>query len=249
MSKFSEALQKRRSNDGARPLGFGSRDRKKERALLLGAAASDQGQAKAALEAGCDFVLISASDGTSAANAAKGLEGIVGARVERLAADDLEALRESDVDFVAVSPANAPASAADEESLGLVLPAGTDEEEGALRARSSLNADAILVERETSSPTLAERLALVRVATLAGAPLLVPIAVDAPVADLRALRDSGAGAALVPGDTAATNLAALIERLEAVPPAKRRSEREQRGIAIVPSLAGGGSEVDEPEDE
>ena len=248
MSKLGEALQRKRRGEGGRAMGFGAAARSKERALLLGVIAASGDEAAAALKAGADFVTVTADDAASAAEQAKSIDGLVGAKLASFAIGELEALTDAGIDFVIADPATTAAAVADHEDLGLVLAANEADDESALRALAPLELDAVLVEAPIDGLSLARRISLSRVAMLAGAPLLVGVTAGASSAELEALREGGAGGVVAPLGSDAAVLAGLIQALEAVPPKSRR--HGGRGeLAIVPSSGRGDGEDDEHDHE
>ena len=247
MSKLSEALQRKRRGESARVMGFGTRAAEKDRALLLGvlgASASDAGEA---IDAGADFVALAAENADEAVATLDGLDGLIGAQLESLANEGIEAVEEAGADFVIVKPETAAAGIVDSD-LGLVLEVEEAWEEGPLRALAALSLDAVLVRAPVDDFTVARRISLSRVAALCGAPLLVTVALDISSADLAALREAGAGGVVPTEGTGADELAGLIEQLAAVPLRSAKGRSEGGGFAIVPS-AGTGGDGEEFEDD
>ena len=238
MSKLSEALQRKRRGESARVMGFGTRASEKDRALLLGVLAATTSEAAEALEAGADFVAVAAADADAAVAALGDLDGLLGAQVASLAAEGIEPLEGAGADFVLANPETATAGIVDSE-LGLVLEADEAWEDAPLRALAPLSLDAALVRAPVATFTVARRISLARVATLCGAPLLVTVNPGVATADLTALRESGAGGVVPPGGTPASELAGLIEQIEAVPLRSPR-KRSEGGFAIVPAPGAGG---------
>jgi len=246
VSKLSEALQRKRRGESARVMGFGTRAAAKDRALLLGVLGASASEAAEALEAGADFVAVAADDSDAAVEALGDLDGLRGAQVASLATEGIESLEDAGVDFVLADPTSAAAGVVDSE-LGLVLEVDEAWEEAPLRALAALSLDAVLVREPVEGFTVARRISLARAAALCGAPLIVTVGAEVTSADLGALRESGAGAVVPPQGTAAGELAALIEKLEAVPLHTPRKGNEG-GFALVPS-AGSGGDGEEFEDD
>ncbi len=247
MGRLGETLRRKQRSEGGR-LGFGTPARERRRALLLGALGGGAEEAAAALAAGADFAIVSAPDAESAVEAARGVEGLLGADVASLAAGSAPALREAGLDFVIADPQASAADVAGGEP-GLVLAADEAWEEARLRALATLGLDAALVRAPVGALTLARRISLTRVAMLCGAPLLVAVEPDAASADLTALRDGGAGGVVVPAGTSADALARLIERIETVPPRKRARRRDEDGIALVPAARGADGDGERDDDD
>ncbi len=247
MSKLSEALQRKRRGESARVMGFGTRAAAKDRALLLGVPGVSAKEAGAALEAGADFVAVNARNAAAAVKALDGLDGLLGAQAASLDADGVKTLEEAGADFVLADPESAAAGVVDSD-LGLVLEAEEAWEDAQLRALAPLSLDAVLVREPVERFTVARRISLARLATLCGAPLIVTVGADVSSADLAALRESGAGGVVPPAGTKAGKLAALIEKLEAVPLRSPR-KRTEGGFAIVPATSGGGDGEEPGEDD
>lgn len=247
MSKLSEALQRKRRGESARVMGFGARATEKDRALLLGVLGASADDAVEAIEAGGDFVALAAENAEEATAALDGLDGLIGAQLESLANEGIEAVEEAGADFVIAKPETAAAGIVDSD-LGLVLEVDEAWEEGPLRALAALSLDAVLVRAPVDDFTVARRISLSRVAALCGAPLLVTVALDISSADLEALRETGAGGVVPTEGTGADELAGLIEQLAAVPLRSTRGRSEGGGFAIVPS-AGTGGDGEEFEDD
>ena len=246
MSKLSEALQRKRRGESARTMGFGARAAGKDRALLLGVLGASASESGEALEAGADFVAVAADDADAAVEALGELTGLRGAQVSSLEAAGIEPLEEAGADFVVAKPDTAAAGVVDSE-LGLVLEADEAWEDAPLRALAPLSLDAVLIKEPVERYTVARRISLARVATLCGAPLLVTVGTDVTSADLGALRESGAGGVVAPPGTPASDLAGLIEQLEAVPLTSARKRSEGGGFAIVPATGavGDGEEIED----
>ncbi len=233
MSKLREALQQKRRGEG-RLLGFGTAARAKHRALLLGTLADSTSEAAEGLAAGADFATVRAVD-TDAAAAAGGLAGLAGADFASLTVADIASLGDAGVDFVIAVPETTAAEIV-EGDLGLVLAADEAWDDTRLRALAPLALDAVLVRTPVEGLTLARRISLARVAILCAAPLLVTVTPAARSAELAALRESGAGGVVVAGDTPASELAQLIEQIEAIP--TRSPRRGGEGdFAIVPAAS------------
>lgn len=95
---------------------------------------------------------------------------------------------------------------------------------------------------------LANQLGLVRLATFASTPLLATVPAKASVAELRVLRDSGAGGVIAPENASAAELKTLVKALIAVP-APKKARRDGAEMAIVPSSAAGHADQGEEEEE
>jgi 2-keto-3-deoxy-L-rhamnonate aldolase RhmA len=250
MSQLQKRIQRIQRREGP-AIGFGRVTREQPRAMALIAAVRNRAGAEQALEAGADAVMIVADE---AAAAARELDGVasekvaVGVRVPSLSAAQAEALLAAHCDFV-VSPMDATDSiAVDTEKMGQVVLASAELDDNILRALGPLGFDGLFIESSGGSMTLGQQLALVRIATFASTGLLVSVPANAPAAELRVLRDSGALAVVAPEGTSSDSLKALVEALKAVP-APRKGRREGNEMAIVPSAKVVAGDEDEGEEE
>ena len=206
-------------------MGFGVSAPGNERALLLGVFADSADDAEQMLAAGADFVTVTTTRPEDAAVVVKQLDGLVGLRLPEISAEDLDTLTAAGLDFVVVGPETTAAGVVDSEDLGLVLEADESADESQLRALASLELEGVLVGRPIEGFTLQRRILLTRIAMLCGAPLLVCVGPGATSAELGALRESGVSAVLLPAQTKASVVTALLEQLDAVSPRSRRSSR------------------------
>lgn len=253
MSQLQKAIIRTQRREVTGGLGFGQVRKEQPKAMLAGVAASGEAAAKALLAAGADLVLIRAKDAAGALKALKSVasgKSCVGVQVSALDAAGAEALHKAHCDFV-VSPLDSTAAAAlDPEKMGHVLIGSADLDDTTLRAMGPLGLDALYVELEAGAMTLASQLALVRLSSFSSTALLVAVNADAPIAELRVLRDSGVVAVIAPESTTVEQIESLIANLKAVPPPKK-NKREGAEMAIVPSMAskGGDGEVDDDDED
>jgi len=247
-------LQKRIARLGRREsngIGFSATTREKPRQLLLGTLAGDAAAAKAAAEAGADVVLIEAATATAAVpvvESLKGTKAVAGAVLPALDEAGAEALRAAGCDFVVCTLEGTDATAVDTDRMGHVAVASSALDDTTLRSLAPMGLDGLYVTRTPGNMTLATQLQLVRIASFASAPLLVNVTADAPMAELRALRDSGAAMVIAPKGTAGEQIAALGETLKNVP-AKKGSRGEARDIALVPARAAAAAAEHDHDDE
>lgn len=236
MSQLQKRIQRLQRRDGP-AMGFGRVTREQPRAMVLMALATNGKEAKTALDAGADAVLIEAANASAAASALADVADekvAVGALVASLTEADAEALRKAKCDFV-VSPLDSTDSAAVEtDKMGQVVSATLDMEDNTLRALGPLGFDGLFVQRAGGPMTLGQQLALVRVASFASTGLIVTVEPSATVGELRVLRDSGAVAVVAPAGTSAEDLKALGETLKAVP-APKKGKRDSSDIAMIPA--------------
>jgi len=244
-------LQKKIASIGRREgaVGFGRANYDKPRAILLGLMAADAASLKAGFAAGADVVIVRAADAAAAAKmiaeAAVG-KVPVGALVPSLDDAGADALHKAGCDFV-ISPLESTSSTAvDTERMGHVVALPESIEDTTLRALGPVGLDGLFIAKLDGALTLSSQLNLVRLASFASTSLLGSVRVDAPVAELRVLRDSGVAVVVAPEGTSAGALGTLAEALKAIPPRKRGREGE---MAIVPTSAAAASEEEDEEDD
>jgi hypothetical protein len=249
MSELQKKIMRAQRRESAGGLGFGAARREAPKAMVLAAAVRSAGEAEAALAAGADVVILDGLEAAAAAAAMKGLaRGSAGARLAKLDSAAAGTLREAGCDFIISPLETTEAAAVDVEKSGQVLEASTDLSDTALRTLGPLGLDGLYVAGPEKGLMQADQLEFARLATLSGSPLLVTIAAAMPAAELRVLRDSGAGAVVPPAGTTADEIRALVEALRAVPPAMR-GKREGPEIALVPSMPARANEHEDDDDE
>ncbi len=252
MSRLQKAISRIQRREPARGIGFGAQSRDQPRAALLGVLAESGSAAKAAFDAGADVVVIRAASIAAAVAdmkaAGDGPNGTaVGVWLPQV--DDAAglALADGHCDFVVGTLEGTAATAVDTERMGQVLAIANDVDDTTLRSLAPFGLDALLVEHGPGAMSLAAQLQLVRVASFASTALLVTVAPDAPIAELRVLRDSGVVCVLLPAGTKPDAIKAMSDRLRAVPP--KKSRREGGDIALVPSMAVSAGHDDHEEDD
>lgn len=250
MSQLQKRIQRLQRRDGP-AIGFGRVTREHPRAMALVATARNSTEARAALDAEADAVIIEADDAAAAASTMGGIATeklAVGALLPSLSEADAETLRKAKCDFV-ISPLDTTDSAAvDTEKMGQAIRASQEMEDNTLRAIGPLGFDGLYVQRTAGAMTLGQQLALVRMATFASTGLIVTVGVEASVSELRVLRDSGALAVVAPASASPDDLKKLSATLKAVP-APKKHKREGNDIAIVPSHASAGEDEGEEDDD
>lgn len=231
-------------------MGFGAAVREQPRAMLLIALTTTSAEAKAALEAGADAVVVraDAASAVAALDSVAGKSNTVGVLTEALDEAGAAALAKAGCDFVISSLEDTESVAVDTERMGHILIASEGMEDNTLRAIAPLGLDALYVERGAGGTMLANQLGLVRLATFASTPLLVTVAANASVAELRVLRDSGVGGVIAPESASAAELTDLIKALIAVP-APKKARRDGAEMAIVPAAAAGHADKDDEGEE
>ena len=128
--------------------------------------------------------------------------------------------------------------------MGHVLAVTGDIDDTRLRTLGPLNLEGLFVKRPAGNMTLVQQTDLIRLASLAGAPLLVSSDAGATVAELRVLRDSGAAAIVALEATSQAELKTLGETLRSVPP--KAKPQTGRDMPLVPSM---GASHEHEEDE
>lgn len=202
--------------------------------VLVLAAVTDAAGASAAVESGAHALLYAgASDGVGAIVEAAG-DIPVGCRLDTATADEANAIADAGADFLVFDDARTAADTLLERRLGYVLLLTGDANEERLRTIAPLNLDAILIGTPAETPTVADQLRLRRIAELARAPLIIPVAAAVPASTLEVWRDSGAPSVLVPAD-GVTSLPTLVAASREVRPPREHSE--ERPDPLVPSAA------------
>jgi 2-keto-3-deoxy-L-rhamnonate aldolase RhmA len=252
LSRLQKAISRIQRRESPRSIGFGVQAREKPRAMLLGVLADTGAAANSALEAGADLVILKGPSGKSAVEQLKAVAGnehAVGAWIDQVDDAAGSALAEAGCDFVVSTIEGTAATAVDVERMGQVLVASHQMDDTTLRALAPLGLDALVVEHGRGPMSLASQVQLLRLASFASTPLIVTATPDAPVAELRVLRDSGTVAVVLPAGSKADDIKAMSERLQSIPPRKQR--REGGEMALVPSFtpAAHHEEVEEPDED
>ncbi len=246
MTQLQKAIAKIQKRD-APGIGFAPVRRDPPKTLLLAAEVADAAAATAALDAGADFFIVT---GVGAADAIKasGRADRGGARLDSLDEATTDALKAAGALFVVCAPANTKASAVDTDNLGFIAVVDLDLDEQTLKALAGLGLDALAIPATTVPETLADQLAIVRLAQLGGAPVIAPVTAGATAAQLRVLRDSGVGLVVVAG-ASAPEITTLVAAIKALPPRKKGNDHEGRDVAIVPSARSGKGDEEEHDHE
>jgi 2-keto-3-deoxy-L-rhamnonate aldolase RhmA len=245
-------LQKKINSIGRREggVGFNRAIQEKPRAMLLGTIAADAASAKKGLDSGADVVIIRAADAAAAAKAIADVgstKACIGVQVPALDDAGAEALRKAGCDFV-ISPLESTSSiAVDSERMGHVVALPEAIDDTTLRALGPLGLDGLFVDKLDGTLTLASQINMVRLASFSSTPLLGTVAVKAPVAELRVLRDSGVAVVVAPEGTSAADLAKLAESLKSVPP--KKSRHDGGDIAMIPAGRPAAEESEDDDDD
>ena len=252
MSRLQKAISRIQRREPSRGIGFGSQSREQPRAALLGVLADSGAATKAALEAGADVVVIRAGNAGAAVKELKTVSGIpngasVGVWLAQIDDEGGAALADAQCDFVVGTLDGTAATAVDTERMGQVLSIASDVDDTTLRSLGPFGLDALVVEHGPGAMSLSVQLQLVRLASFASTPLIVTVAADAPVAELRVLRDSGAACVLLPAEASAKAIKEMSDRLRAVP--ARKSRRDGADMALVPAVAASTGHYEHEEDD
>ena len=246
MSELAKRIGRAQRREVSGGMGFAAARREQPKAMVLAAMVTTTAEAQGALEAGADCVLVEAADAATAAVVIETLaKNAAGAALTTLDEAGASALHEAGCDFVVSTLEGTSSAAVDTERMGQLVAVSSEISDTTLRALNPLGFDALFVEGKPSAPTLAAQLDLVRLASLSSLPLAVNVATNATMAELRALRDSGAAVAVAPVGASAGEITALAEALRAVPAPRRQSRGAD--IALVPSAAAHAEEEDEHE--
>lgn len=245
MSKLADLIRRATRTEPA-PMGFASTSAKAKLSMLLVALVHErwsQGIAET-LAAGADAFLLAGSPGDS--DLAAAVSAADGRPCGLLApGSDLEPSRNAGLDFV-VLDTQTPASALQEEKLGLFLHVRDDLTDIQLRTLDALPLDGLYVEAEAAPATILQQLELRRVSGLTRKALLVHVQPDIEQQDLVSLRDAGAAVAAVDATAGAVRrLRGVIDGL----PRPRRSRGDERAEVTLPRAAAPVEDDDELDDE
>jgi hypothetical protein len=242
MSSFRTRLRQTAQASRGRQMGFAATATSESRAqLLVAAIVDDASEVGALIEAGAGALIATSVDALEAIVSAAG-EAPVGVRADATTVATAQQAREAGVDFIAFNDAETEAEALLEQDPGRVLLVESEMSEEQLKLYSGLRLDAVIVAPPPAPMTVRDQLTLRRIAELTGAPLIVPTAEAPSTEALHAWRNAGTLAVLVPGEAALVS--ATVEAAKAVP-APQAPRDEERGIALVPSVAGHGEEFED----
>jgi hypothetical protein len=236
MSKLADAIRRIQRVEAA-PMGFGAARPAAKSTMLVGFRGVATNLA-AASKSGADVLLIEAGDKDLNAARLKEMRSTandlpLGVLIRTASAIPTRELREAGLDFLVFEPDSMPASVLLDEDMGfvLVLPDQPDDiaRDLFLRSLESLSIEALFLAAVPSPLTVAQQIALGRVANLARKPLITQVAPDIASDDLQCLRAAGV-AALVVDD--ADGVAKLKESVAALPP--RRQRKDDRPVVSLP---------------
>jgi 2-keto-3-deoxy-6-phosphogluconate aldolase len=250
MSELQKKIQRARRREGTGGMGFGAAKREAPRAMVLATLVTDEKGATAAIEAGADIVIVDGLDAPGAAAVVRAVgKGQAGVRLPTYGDAEAALLREAGCDFVVSPLASTAATAVDPETMGHVVEASSELPEATLRALAPLGLDGLFVAWPGGDLTLAQQLEFVRLSSQASSPLLVAIGPTSTIAELRVLRDAGAGVVVAPAGTSQEQVGELGELLRRVPPQGKSGERATVAIIPSPGKATGDQDEDDDDDE
>lgn len=241
MSKLADQIRRATRIETA-PIGFAAAAaRTRTPSLLLGIQidlnAADQ--AKAAVEAGADVLLLTTERDATQAQGVMQIAGtaVVGLQPASLTPEVVEQAKQAGIDFLVIDAEQTPASMLLDEALGFVLLLSGDFSDALLRTIESLPIDAVLFSDNAKPLTIRRQLELRRLAGLTQKPLLLSIPPEISAAELEALRESGAVGVVVDAAQASAldRLSALRSAIDGLPPRRRR--REEAPTPILPRVA------------
>lgn len=247
MSRLAEKIRNAGRRDSG-PIGFGvvaTQRRPSPTLLCLLRLDKDQlkGAGKAAADA--DAVIIVGLEERKLGDALKALGGVpAGVRPKDTQRETVAAARDAGADFVLLDE-ECSAEAVLEEKVGLVLRLSGEVRDMELRALAGLPLDALEIPTPAEPLTIRRLIELRRLSLLTQTPLLVEVSPEVQPSRLQTLRDGGVAGVILDWRHAG-RLGALREAILSLPARSRR--REERGEAILPSLAGvPEAEEDEPD--
>lgn len=242
MSSFRTRLRQTAQASRGRQMGFAAQAAAKSSPqLLVVAIVEDASAVPGLIEAGAGALISTSLDSLEAIVTAAG-DVPVGVRVDATTAPAAEQARTAGADFIAFNDAETDAEAFLEPEPGRVLLVESDIEEEQLRLYAGIRLDSVIVAPPAQPLKVRDQLMLRRIAELAGAPLIAPSGAAPTTETLHAWRNAGVMAVLVPGEAALVS-AAVAAAAEV--PAPQTPRDEERGFALVPSVAEGAGDLDD----
>jgi hypothetical protein len=247
MSKLGDRIRKTGKTEPA-PLGFATAAAKAAAAsmFIVVDAGDEAAKIADAAKKGADAVIW---EGNAAAlRKARLPEGVIlGVRVKDAGREEAAALREAGADFLVIDHGTRGEALLDEK-LGFVMvieePAKL--EDSALRLVGELSLDALLVAPPKAPFSVADVLALRRIASLARAPMFATVDPAMDAGTLQLLRESGVIALQVAAADAG-GIADLKNMIASLP--ERGRKREDKSEALVPAQAMAGGHDDDDDDD
>jgi hypothetical protein len=209
-------------------MGFGAVKSESRPTMLVGYFGPEADVAKAK-DAGADFILVDARNGSVDVGKARSAAGDLplGAWVAAQDSAAAKALREDGLDFLVVAE-DSPAASLLDDDLGYVLALPSQPEEIFLRSLEPLSLEALLLHNIPSPLTVAGELELSRTSSLARRPMICETAATASEDDLRCLRAAGVVGVM----TDVAGLGQLKGAVKALP--QRKARREERAVVSLP---------------
>jgi hypothetical protein len=249
MTKLNELLGKTGRRE-AEPLGFGRSAKRADRTpdiLLIGRIGAGDLAGFDVNKSSVDSFLLEADevDEKLLQAASTALEGAVwGVKTKRVTSDAVEALKQSEADFIVFAASTAPASVLSEEELGCFLQVDSDMSEEDAQAVHALPVDGVAIEVGSDLfPFTVETLMRLHRALSSGEHAIVLSDFD-PAAlstgDLEAMRNAGVSA-LALSATGKSNLESLRKAIADLPEPK--SAHDER-LALIPHVSSAGEDED-----
>lgn len=253
MSKLAERMRKA-LRVGSQPIGFGASTQTSNPSLLLVAflQSPSADAAKKAAERGADTCLITAPDpkDSKIGQVVEAL-GDIPCGLDSPQADGEAAahLAELGVDYAALEPDTALASALLDAKLGHVISLESELDDIYLRTLEALPVEAILLRRWEGPLTVRRQMELQRISGLARKPLIVPVSPDVTSVDLQVMREAAVAAVGLDAssDSLLDSLASVRKLIDELPPRRRR--REHEADAVLPRVADVVASADDEEEE
>jgi hypothetical protein len=242
MSKLADAIRRSQRIESA-PMGFGAARAEPRPSMLVGYFGAE-GDAPKARDAGADFLLIDARNGSVDPAKLRDAAGELPLGAWTTAQDSAaaKALREGGIDFLVVAE-DSPAASLLDDDLGYVLALPSQPEEAFLRSLEPLSLEALLLHNIPSPLTVAGELELGRTGALARRSMLCETAASASADDLQCLRAAGVAGVM----TDAGGIAQLKETVKSLP--QRKARGENRAVVSLPRGQAAAAEGEDDDDD
>jgi len=242
MSKFRTRLRQTAQGARGRSIGFArTASTETHSQLLIVASTDDPAAVPALIKAGAGSIITTSLDALEGLVEAAG-KVPVGIRYDATTTIEAERIIAAGSDFIAFDHTQTQAEALLDPELGRVILVERDMSDDELRTLTAIQLDAVIVAPPAQPLLVSDQLALRRIAELAGAPLVVPAAEASATSTLHAWRNAGTMAVLVPGDPALVRSALVAV---AGIPLPQPPHDERGGMALVPTLASSGGDLDD----
>lgn len=249
MSKLTTLVRRITRYEPA-PMGFGSSSRTPAPTMALVALVSEhyaQGVADA-VAAGADALLLAGkpNDSELAEAVAAAEETACGLLTNEADVEKLAQLSQAGLDFLAVGTGS-PASALQQQDLGIVLHLTGEFTDIQLRTIDALSVEALYADNGSAPMTIQRQMELQRLTGLTRKPLLLRLPAATEEEDLLCLRE--ASAPLVVIDMQERNALDELRRLrgvvDALPPRKPPAREDSPGVLVPQAVAQAPSEDDD----